>query len=305
MSETIETKNADGNPRPRTGKKSKKARAAGRMERRFVAHSANSPWLVRVLGMVGATTLGAGAYAYFYGESFKKAAEAARAAAGTAHDAVPAEAALPLYMIAFAAVVLGVTIWLGTSSEVPLRVGAPGISMERGEVRRMPWWAVSSIAWEAGTLALVISGKDESGAEWTFKVHLKAHGEALGWILKEALDRVPKIVDIKDSVLDELPGANPHAGMKVELEPLQVVGKKDAISGKLVSYEPDARVCTRCERVYFKRSVPKKCKCGASLLELRTAVGQEPGEDEEEEGEEEEDDARESDAKAKAAEESA
>lgn len=299
MSETIETKS----------KKSKKARAAARMERRFVAHSANSPWLVRVLGMIGATTLGAGAYAYVYGESFKKAAEAARAAAGTARDAVPAEAlrmeAFPLYMIAFAAVVLGITIWLGTSSEVPLRVGAPGISMERGEVRRMPWWAVSSITWEAGTLALVISGKDESGAAWTFKVHLKAHGEALGWILKEALDRVPKVVDIKDSVLDELPGANPHAGMKVELEPLQVVGKKDAISGKLVSYEPDARVCTRCERVYFKRSVPKKCKCGASLIELRTAVEQEPGEDEEEGDAEEDDDARESDAKSKATEESA
>ena len=61
-----------------------------------------------------------------------------------------------------------------------------------------------------------------------------------------------------------------------------VVGKKDAISGKLISYEPDARVCTRCERVYFKRSVPKRCKCGNSLLELRTAVGQDPEEDEHE-----------------------
>ena len=300
MSENTETKNAPSDARP--GKKSKKGRAPVRLERRFVAHSANSPWLVRILGMVGATTLGAGAYAYLYGESFKKAAEAARASAGAARDAVvPAEAlrmeALPLYMIAFAAVVGGITIWLGTSSEVPLRVGDPGISMERGEVRRMPWWGISQITWEAGTLALVIEGKDETGTAWTFKVHLKAHGEALGWILKEALDRVPKVVDIKDDVLDELPGANPHAGMKVELEPLQVVGKKDAITGKLVSYEPDARVCTRCERVYFKRSVPKKCKCGASLLELRTAAGQDPDSDEDED-----EDDRESDAEATASE---
>jgi hypothetical protein len=31
-------------------------------------------------------------------------------------------------------------------------------------------------------------------------------------------------------------------------------------------------VCTRCERVYDKRSVPKKCRCGASLLALRGAT---------------------------------
>ncbi len=282
--------------KPRKGKKDKGPR---RQERRFIAQSANNPWLVRILGIIGATTLGAGVYAYVYGESFKKAAEAARAAAGAARDGalananVPAEAlrmeALPLYMIAFAAVVLGVTIWLGTSSEAPLRVGDPGISMERGEVRRMPWWGVSQITWEAGNLALVISGQDEAGASWTFKVPVKAHAEAVGWILKEALDRVPKVVDIKDDVLDELPGAGLHAGTKVDLEPLQVVGKKDALTGKLISYEPDARVCTRCERVYLKRAVPKKCKCGASLLELRTAVGQEPDEEEEdaEEGDEE------------------
>ncbi len=267
--------------------KSRKSRKGGprRVERRFVAQSANNPWLVRGLGVIGAMTLGAGAYAYFYGESFKKAAEAARTAPGS-NVGVPAEAlrmeAMPLYMIAFAAVVIGVTIWLGTSSEVPLRVGDPGIAMERGEVRRMPWWGISQITWEAGNLALVIAGKDESGSNWTFKVPLKAHSEAVGWILKEALDRVPKVVDIKDSVIDELPGAGAHAGMKVDLEPLQVVGKKDAVNGKLISYEPDARVCTRCERVYFKRSVPKRCKCGNSLLELRTAVGQDPEEDDEE-----------------------
>ncbi len=282
MSDSIEeTEKAE--KKASTKKKSKKG-GPRRTERRFVAQSANNPWLVRGIGVLGALTLGAGAYAYFYGESFKKAAEVARTTPGS-NVGVPAEAlrmeAMPLYMIAFAAVVIGITIWLGTSSEVPLRVGDPGIAMERGEVRRMPWWGIGSITWESGNLALVIAGNDEAGTKWTFKVPLKAHAEAVGWILKESLDRVPKVVDIKDSVIDELPGAGTHAGMKVELEPLQVVGKKDAINGKLVSYEPDARVCTRCERVYLKRSVPKRCKCGNSLLELRTSVGQDPEEDEE------------------------
>ena len=234
-------------------KKPKKDRGPARSERRFVAQSANNPWLVRLLGVLGASTLGAGLYGYFYGESFKK----------------QTETVIPLYMVAFAAVVLGITIWLGTTSEPALRVGSAGLAMERGDVRRMPWWGISKITWEASDLALVIAGIDESGTDWTFKVSLKSHGDAIGWILKEALDRVPKVVDIADNVVDEMPGAGTHAGSKIDLEPLQVVGKRDAISGKTISYEPDARVCVRCERVYAKSSVPKKCKCGASLLALR------------------------------------
>ena len=80
--------------------------------------------------------------------------------------------------------------------------------------------------------------------------------------------------------------------MKVDLEPLQVVGKKDAITGKLISYEPEAKVCTRCERVYFKRSVPKKCKCGASLLELRGGVEKDGDDESESESEHEHDSER-------------
>ncbi|MBX3185709.1 MAG: hypothetical protein KF819_01790 [Labilithrix sp.] len=239
-------------------KDKKKERGPRRQERRFTASSSHNTWLVRGLGVAGAITLGAGTWAYMYGQSF------------TADEKLKQ---LPQLLIAGGAVATGLTIWLGTSAEAPLRVGDPGISMERGEVRRMPWWGLSSITWESGNLALVVSGRDESGSTWTFKVPVKSHPEAAGWILQEALDRVPKVVDIKDAVLDKLPGANPHAGMKIDLEPLQVVGKKCAVTGRTISFEPDARVCVRCERVYFKRSVPKKCKCGMSLAHLRAAAG--------------------------------
>jgi len=268
-------------------KAKKKKSGPIRWERRFVAQSSYNPWLVRVLGAVGAVGLGAGGWAYFYGESFKQAAEAARAAAKGAGSniGVPPEAlrleAMPSYIIAVAAVLTGIAIWLGTSAEMPLRVGDPGIAMEKGEVRRMPWWAITQITFESGNLALVIAGKDEAGTTWTFKVPVKSHAEAVGWIVKEALDRVPKVVDIKDDILERLPSANAHAGTKLELEPLQVVGKRDAISGKTISYEPDARICARCERVYHKRSVPKKCKCGASLQHLRVEVANAPDDDEE------------------------
>ena len=235
-------------------KKDAKKKRARRTERRFIAQSSHNAWLVRILGGLGATTLGAGTWGYTYGHAF---------------DADEKLKPIPAYLIAAGAVLTGATIWLGTSSEMPLRVGDPGIAMERGEVRRMPWSAVSQITFESGNLAVVVTGKDESGSTWTFKVPLNAHAEAVGWLVKEALDRIPKVVDIPDRVLEGLPSANPHAGMTVELEPLQVVGKKDAVTGKTISYEPDARVCTRCERVYFKRTVPKKCKCGCLLTELR------------------------------------
>lgn len=291
------TKNEDAGKKTSKKAKGEKAKPSGpvRWERRFIAQSSYNPWLVRILGAVGAMGLGAGGWAYFYGESFKQAAEAARAAAKGAGSniGVPTEAlrleAMPSYIIAAAAVLTGIAIWLGTSAELPLRVGDPGIAMEKGEVRRMPWWAISQITFEAGNLALVVAGKDEAGSTWTFKVPVKSHAEAVGWIVKEALARVPKVVDIKDDILERLPAANSHAGTKLELEPLQVVGKRDAISGKTISYEPDARVCARCERVYHKRSVPKKCKCGASLQHLRVAVANEPDEEAEDEDEELED----------------
>jgi hypothetical protein len=244
--------------------KKKKDKGPRRQERRFVAQSAFNPWLVRILGGLGATALGAGTWGYVYGHAF---------------EADEKLKPIPSYLIAAGAVLTGATIWVGTSSETPLRVGAPGIAMEKGEVRRMPWSNVSQISWESGNLALVVAGKDESGSPWTFKVPVKAHPEAAGWIVKEALARIPKVVDISDLVLGKLPGANPHAGMVVDLEPLQVVGKKDAISGQTISYEPDARVCPRCERVYFKRTVPKRCKCGSSLLELRSVVSEDTDDD--------------------------
>ena len=235
-----------------TSKKDK--RDVRRQERRFVSQAATNPTIVGVAGALSALLLGAGLWAYFYAKSFAEDEQLK---------------VVPSYLIAAGAVVMGITIWIGTSSESPLRVGAPGIAVERGELRRMPWWAVEKILFEPGSLALVITGKDEAGSDWTFKVPVKAHHEAVAWIVKEAQDRVPRRVDIDDDLLEKLPAAHEHAGLRVDLEPLQVVGKKCAVTGKTISYEPDARVCPQCERVYVKASVPKKCRCGTSLVHLR------------------------------------
>ncbi|MBX3230362.1 MAG: hypothetical protein KIT84_03490 [Labilithrix sp.] len=267
----------------KTGKTSKKDKRGGtkRQERRFVSQSSTSPALVKGLGAIAALALGAGLYAYFYGQSFND----------------DATKAIPSYVIAAGAVLMGATIWLGTSAENPVRVGAPGISVEKGDLRRMPWWGIDKITFEAGSLSLVVAGRDESNVDWTFKVSVKAHPEAVGWIIREAQDRVPRRVDVPEETLEKLPSAPEHAGQKLDLEPLQVVGKRCAQTGKTISYEPDARVCPRCERVYAKRHVPKKCKCGNSLVHLQ------PTDVQEEEDDDDDDEDRTSSKKLEAAEE--
>jgi hypothetical protein len=234
--------------------KAKTKKDKRRQERRFVSQSSASPALLGVIGGLSALVLGAGVWAYLFGKSF------------ASDDKL---VALPQYLIAGGAVLAGITLWIGTATEPPLRVGAPGIAVEKGELRRMPWWAVDKISFDSVALALVVKGKDESGADFVIKVPVKAHAEAAGHIVQEALDRIPRRVEIEEAVLEKLPRANESAGERIDLDALQVVGKKCAATGKTISYEPDARVCARCERVYFHTSVPKKCKCGNSLAHLR------------------------------------
>lgn len=238
-----------------SGKKKSSKNKSGhkRHERRFFPRSAQAPWLVYATGGIGAALLGAGAWATAYGQAF---------------DADPKLRAVPQYLIAAGALLSGAAIWFGSSSEAPLRVGDLGIGVERGEVRRMPWWAVERIAWDdAG--ALTVTGKDDAGTSMSIRVPLRAHPEAIADIVAEADARIPKVVELSDETRARLPAHAPHAGTVITLEALQIVGKRCAASGKIISYEPEGRVCTRCERVYLKTEVPKKCACGASLEALR------------------------------------
>jgi hypothetical protein len=170
------------------------------------------------------------------------------------------------YILAVGAVLVGIAIWVGTSGEPPLRVGDGGLAVERAGVRRMPWYAVERIGW--GDEAVRVTGKDEVGASMTIVASLAAHPQAAAWIVKEGRERVPRVVDLPDGAA--LPDVRASAGETLSLEPQQVVGKHCASSGKVIAYEPDARVCPRCERAYHKAHVPESCECGASLAEFRT-----------------------------------
>jgi hypothetical protein len=231
-------------------KSTKRGKPRERHEKRFDPRASTSPLVVYVLGAVGAVAMGAGTWGEFGSvlrpggpESFKYAP----------------------YILAMGAVLVGIAIWIGTSGEPPLRVGDGGLAVERAGVRRMPWYAVERIAW--ADQAVRVTGKDDAGASMTIVASLASHPQAAAWIVKEGRERVLQAVDLPEDIA--LPDARASAGQTLSLEPQQVVGKHCAASGKVIAYEPDARVCPRCERVYHKAHVPESCECGASLAEFR------------------------------------
>lgn len=234
-------------------KKEKRAKAQERVDRRFLPESTTSSNIVYLLGFVGALALGAGTYAQF-----------GRDGASVFHDKA-------FWFFAGGAMSVALALWFSSSGEAALRVGAPGIAFERGGVRRIPWFNLESLVWADGPEALSVTGKDEEGKSFTFQVRAKAHPQAAAWILKEASERVPDRVEVPEGIKERLPEADEYAGQKI-LEPLQLVGKKCAVSGKGISYEHDARVCPKCERIYHKHRVPKACACGADLTALRDQV---------------------------------
>lgn len=229
--------------------KSKDGKQAERRERRFLPQSSVSPLLVRSTGGLGAALLGAGAWGHFYGHL--------------------AEGDQPSTLVVGAAaagfVLTGVAIWLGTSGDPALRVGDGGVALEKGELRRVPWYAIESIRWDEGALALVVRGVDEAKVDTTVRVPIKTQPHAAAWLAAEAKRRIPERLDVSEAVLEQLPAASPHAGTVLLLDPVQVVGRKCAQSSKTISYEPDARLCTRCEQVFHKDHVPARCTCGARM----------------------------------------
>ncbi len=233
-------------------KSAKGTKARPRRERRFEPHAGSSLRTVYLLGSIGALAMGAGAWEEF---------------SPLLSDAGPAPLKFAPYVLTAGALLVGGVIWTGTSGEPALRVGDSGLAVEKGGVRRMPWYAIDRIDWRDETVR--VEGKDDGGLPLTIAASLRSHPAAAAWIVTEARARVPSVVHVPEDAT--LPDARADAGETLDLDPPRVVGLHCAASGKVISYEPDARVCPRCERVYHKAHVPDACACGASLGELRAA----------------------------------
>jgi hypothetical protein len=226
----------------------KKSSARKRRETRFFPQSNANPIVIRVVFAIGAVLLGAGAYEQFFAKT-------------EPWKYTP-------YLLASGALAFALSIWFGTSGDMILRVGDGGVGIDRGEVRRIPWYEMTDVFFDPQLRSVSVKGKDESGASLRIDAKLKSQPQAAAWIVKEARARIPKIVEVTGEGADDIPEAH-HSSDVILLEDLQIVGRKDAVTGKAIAYEPDARVCKRCERIYYKKSVPKKCACGNSLADLR------------------------------------
>ena len=104
----------------------------------------------------------------------------------------------------------------------------------------------------------------------TVSATLKSHPQAAAWIVKEARERVPAVVDVPDDAT--LPDPLASAGEVITLEPPQVVGSTARRAARSSRTSP-TRACARgASASTTARSVPETCECGASLAELRRAA---------------------------------
>ncbi|HEY8090210.1 MAG TPA: hypothetical protein VIF09_20255 [Polyangiaceae bacterium] len=234
-------------------KSAKRDKPRERRERRFLPLPTADLRVVYVVGAIGALAMGAGAWGQF---------------GALVHEGGPEPLSFAPYILAAGALLVGIAIWIGTSGDPGLRVGDAGLAVEKGGLRRMPWYAIERIEWREETVR--VSGKDDVGVALAIAASLKSQPQAAAWIVKEARARVPSVVDVPEDAT--LPEVRASAGESLPLEPPQVVGKHCASSGKVIAYEPDARVCPQCERVYHKSSVPASCECGSSLAGLQAAA---------------------------------
>lgn len=233
-------------------KAAKRERRTERREQRFEARASTSSAIVYVAGALGAIAMGAGAWEQF---------------GSLVREGGPTPLPYAPYILSAGALLVAIAVWLGTSGEPALRVGDAGIALEKGGgVRRLPWHSVLGVEWR--DQAVRVTGKDEHGAAMSVVVRLANHGPAAAWIVKEARERIPRAVGVPADVV--LPNASDFPGELLRLQAPQVVGRHCAASGKVIAYEPDARVCPRCGRAYHKAHVPETCECGASLSALQS-----------------------------------
>jgi hypothetical protein len=226
--------------RTKQGQRSDQA-AKKRRERRFTPEPSRTSYATLGAGMLGAGVLGAGVWAVWVSER------------------QPPWPAGP-YLVAAGAVALAAALWLGDIGAGPVRVGDAGIAVERGtDLVRLAWCDIERLSVQGRKLVI-------RGADVTLTLPMDAHRRAVAWVLSEAAQRLPDIVDVKPSVVDTLPRPHPADAPQLEVPTVQVTGRHCAASDQPISFERDARLCPKCGQVYHRDRVPDTCvTCHAAL----------------------------------------
>lgn len=225
------------------GKEARAKKSAKPRERRFAVNTTYiAPW-VGIAGMVGALVLGAGVFGLWIKDPALSYAS---------------------YLVAVGGLGLGVALWFAQPSLTAVCVGDGGLALENGkEVDRLAWCDMESLRVDGDKLVA-------RGAASSLSFSMKAHPQAAAWTLKEAVTRLPSIVDVPGSVTEKLPAPSPSAGSEHEILDTQVAGRRCAASKKVISFEDDARLCPKCGQVYHKDHVPSACATCEEPLAGRT-----------------------------------
>lgn len=220
---------------------SQKRKKPALSERRFVPDRTTRAKVTFIVGDFGALLLGAGVYGRWLQTPPSSFAD---------------------WLLLGGALLTVIAFFLPDPGSAPVRVGPLGVAVERGgeQPDRLAWWEIEKI--ENQDSAIVIHGAESS----QFEIGLPHHKMAAAWIVAEALDRIPKRVKIAADFQTKLPSTKEASGVSVDAEPLQVAGRKCRSSGKLISFEDDARLCERCGEVYHRDEAVESCLgCEGSL----------------------------------------
>jgi hypothetical protein len=218
------------------------AQKAKPVERRFVPEPTGRSNTIALVGGVAALAFGAGAYGQWV------------------HD-TPLESAPVLLAVGALGIVLAAV--LGDPGGAPIRVGKAGVAVERGRQQpdRIPWWEVERVILDPNG-SIVVEGPQGR----RISAAVAHHAAAAAWILKEALDRIPKRVAIQPDLQPALLRDTLEGGALVPAEPVQTAGRRCKASNLLISFEDDARLCEQCGQVYHRTRAPERCMtCDAKL----------------------------------------
>lgn len=214
-------------------------------ERRLVAAGQQLRPLALGVGFIGGGALGVGTYGRFISH--------------TPLESAPLLLAVGVGCAAYFA-------WQLNREGTAVRVGDAGVALERGsEVERLLWCDMERIRVEHDHLVL-------GGAGPTLSIPQATHARAVSWVLKEAAERLPKLIDVAPNFVDKLPKPEPADGVLGPILSLQTTGRRCGKSRKVIRYERDARLCTVCAQVYSRDDVPETCVTCGQPLSGNTAV---------------------------------
>lgn len=164
------------------------------------------------------------------------------------------------YLVAVGGLGLGVALWFGSPPETAVLVGDAGVGVEDGrDVSRVRWYQMKTLSIRRGQVLV-------TGEKGSLTFSLGANTKGLSFLLKEAAERMPNVLDIDKAITARLPAPDPGAGSEQSVTDDQIAGAHCAASDETIKFEEDALLCPRCSQIYHKNTLPERCvSCEAKL----------------------------------------